>query len=92
MANSAQRGKAATGNGDWLSTACILCALNCGVKVQLSADDRAIARTRGDESHPASKGYLCNKASRLNYYQDRANRGRSRRAGGEGPCLRLRPD
>ena len=74
MANSAQRGKAATGNGDWLSTACILCALNCGVKVQLSADGRAIARTRGDESHPASKGYLCNKASRLNYYQDRANR------------------
>ena len=42
--------------------------------MQLSADGRSIARTRGDESHPASKGYLCNKASRLNYYQDRANR------------------
>ena len=84
MANSAQRGKAATGNGDWLSTACILCALNCGVKVQLSADGRAIARTRGDESHPASKGYLCNKASRLNYYQDRANRLQS--------PMRRRPD
>ena len=74
MANTAQRGKTAKENGDWRSTACILCSLNCGVKVQLSADGRSIARTRGDESHPASKGYLCNKASRLNYYQDRANR------------------
>ena len=27
MVDPAQRGKAATGNGDWLSTACILCAL-----------------------------------------------------------------
>ena len=74
MATAAQIGKTSKENGDWLSTACILCALNCGVKVQLSADGRSIARTRGDESHPASKGYLCNKASRLNYYQDRANR------------------
>ena len=74
MANPAQRGKTAKENEVWHTTACILCALNCGVKVQLSADGRSIARTRGDQSHPASKGYLCNKASRLNYYQDRANR------------------
>ena len=61
-------------NGNWRNTACVLCALNCGVKVQLTPDGSAIARTRGDEGHPASKGYLCNKASRLNYYQDRAGR------------------
>lgn len=59
---------------DWKSTACILCSLNCGVKVQLSEDGREIVRTKGDEDHPASKGYLCNKASRLNYYQNRADR------------------
>ena len=58
----------------WHSTACILCSLNCGVKVQLSEDGKQIARTRGDENHPASRGYLCNKASRLNHYQNRADR------------------
>ena len=42
--------------------------------MQLSADGQSIARTKGDENHPASKGYVCNKASRLNYYQNRADR------------------
>ena len=45
-----------------------------GSRFNCPADGRSIARTRGDEDHPASKGYLCNKASRLSYYQDRANR------------------
>ena len=58
----------------WHSTACVLCALNCGVKVQLSHDQNEIVRTKGDPDHPASKGYLCNKASRLNYYQNRSDR------------------
>ena len=60
--------------GEWHSTACILCALNCGVKVQLSDDGKSIARTKGDPDHPASQGYLCNKASRLNFYQNRSDR------------------
>ncbi len=64
----------AKSEGEWKSTACILCTLNCGVQVQLSDDGTEIARTRGDENHPASKGYLCNKASRLNYYQNKSNR------------------
>ena len=58
----------------WHSTACILCANNCGIKVQLSEDGRSIARTRGDDAHPQSKGYVCNKASRINYYQNREDR------------------
>ena len=58
----------------WESTACVLCSLNCGVKVQLSEDGREIVRTKGDENHPASRGYLCNKASRLNFYQNPNNR------------------
>ena len=61
-------------NAEWKSTACVLCSLNCGVKVQLTDDGRSIARTKGDEAHPGSRGYLCNKASRLNYYQNRADR------------------
>ncbi|MDH3641173.1 MAG: hypothetical protein OES38_03705, partial [Gammaproteobacteria bacterium] len=58
----------------WQSTACILCSLNCGVKVQIADDGKTIARTKGDDQHPASAGYLCNKASRLNFYQNRADR------------------
>ena len=45
---------------DWLQSACILCENNCGIEVQLGgADGRHIVRTRGDEAHPASRGYLC---------------------------------
>jgi anaerobic selenocysteine-containing dehydrogenase len=59
---------------EWKSTACILCSANCGIKVQLSEDGQTIARTKGDDEHPGSRGYVCNKASRLNYYQNRADR------------------
>ena len=66
--------KRKTHQGEWKSTACILCTLNCGIKVQLSEDGQSIVRTKGDENHPASRGYVCNKASRLDYYQNRSDR------------------
>jgi anaerobic selenocysteine-containing dehydrogenase len=56
----------------WQSTACILCECNCGIVVQL--DDRRLAKIRGDKSHPASQGYTCNKALRLDYYQNNRSR------------------
>jgi anaerobic selenocysteine-containing dehydrogenase len=59
-------------NGEWQSTACILCECNCGIVVQL--DGRKLAKIRGDKDHPASQGYTCNKALRLDHYQN--NRGR----------------
>ena len=60
---------------DWKQTACILCECNCGVEVQLGGDNgRHIVRTRGDEAHPASRGYLCQKASRLDHYQNGPDR------------------
>jgi anaerobic selenocysteine-containing dehydrogenase len=52
---------------DWQPTACVLCACNCGVEVQVV--DGAITRVKGDRAHPASKGYACEKAQRLSYYQ-----------------------
>ena len=52
---------------EWKPTACILCACNCGVEVQV--DDGAITRVKGDKAHPGSKGYACEKAQRLAYYQ-----------------------
>ncbi|SRX93943.1 putative oxidoreductase [Mycobacterium tuberculosis H37Rv] [Mycobacterium shimoidei] len=57
---------------DWQQTACILCECNCGIVVQL--DGRTLAKIRGDKKHPASKGYTCNKALRLDHYQNNRNR------------------
>ncbi|HYN21544.1 MAG TPA: molybdopterin-dependent oxidoreductase [Thermoanaerobaculia bacterium] len=57
---------------EWQSTACILCSLNCGIEVQLEGE--RFKRIRGDERHPRSAGYLCQKATRLDYYQNHADR------------------
>ncbi|MCU0295260.1 MAG: molybdopterin-dependent oxidoreductase [Candidatus Nanopelagicales bacterium] len=54
----------------WHPSACILCECNCGVEIQLGEDGRSFAKIRGDKQHPASKGYTCNKALRLNQYQN----------------------
>ena len=55
---------------DWHPTACILCECNCGIEVQLGADQRTFAKIRGDKQHPASQGYTCNKALQLDAYQN----------------------
>ena len=61
--------------GEWKSSACILCSLNCGIEVQLGGEDgRHIVRTRGDKAHPSSQGYLCQKASGLDHYQNGKDR------------------
>ncbi len=56
----------------WHSTACILCSLNCGIEVQIA--DGHLTRVRGDSMHPSSRGYLCQKAARLDYYQNHSRR------------------
>jgi anaerobic selenocysteine-containing dehydrogenase len=56
----------------WLQTACILCSRNCGIEVETK--DGQIVRVRGDRAHPISTGYLCQKAQRLNYYQNHSDR------------------
>jgi anaerobic selenocysteine-containing dehydrogenase len=69
----------------WHPTACILCECNCGVEIRLGGDDgRRFERIRGDKAHPASKGYTCEKALRLDHYQN----GRDRLTA----PLRRRPD
>jgi anaerobic selenocysteine-containing dehydrogenase len=57
---------------DWKQSACILCECNCGIEVQL--DGRSFARIRGDKAHLASRGYTCNKAMRLDHYQNGRHR------------------
>lgn len=56
----------------WQATACILCSLNCGLEVQTK--DRHIVKIKGDKRHPVSQGYLCEKAQRLDHYQNGADR------------------
>ena len=51
-------------------TACILCSLNCGIEVEANRDDREMITIIGDKEHPVSKGYICQKATRLNYYMN----------------------
>jgi anaerobic selenocysteine-containing dehydrogenase len=69
----------------WQQTACILCECNCGVEVELGGvGGMHLARIRGDRAHPASAGYTCNKALRLDHYQHGPDRVRQ--------PLRRRPD
>ena len=60
------RGRAVT------TTACILCSQNCGIEVDV--EDRHLTRIRGDKAHPGSRGYACEKAQRLDYYQNAKSR------------------
>ncbi len=53
-------------------TACILCSRNCGLKVEIN--DGKFVKIQGDEQHPISKGYICQKAARLEYYQNHDDR------------------
>ena len=50
----------------------MLCGTNCGIEVQI--EGRHIARVRGDKSHPVSEGYLCQKAARIDHYQNHLRR------------------
>ncbi len=60
---------------DWKPTACILCECNCGIEVELGGDDgRRLVRLRGDKRHPGSQGYACEKAHRLDFYQQSRDR------------------
>jgi anaerobic selenocysteine-containing dehydrogenase len=72
----------ATASAEWKKTACILCAVNCGLEVQ--TEGHRIVHTRGDRAHPISRGYVCEKSQRLDYYQHGADRLNS--------PLRRRPD
>jgi anaerobic selenocysteine-containing dehydrogenase len=59
-------------NDQWHRTACILCSLNCGIEVKL--DRRRIMRVRGNRDHVASQGYACEKAQRIDFYQNGRDR------------------
>ncbi|MCH7339990.1 molybdopterin-dependent oxidoreductase [Acinetobacter higginsii] len=53
-------------------TACILCSRNCGLSVEI--EDNQFKKIKGDDQHPFSQGYICQKAARLRHYQQHADR------------------
>jgi formate dehydrogenase len=68
-------GTAAGAPAPWHQSACILCECNCGIEIRLGgADGRRFERIRGDKAHPASAGYTCEKALRLDHYQNGRHR------------------
>lgn len=59
----------------WHKTACILCSVNCGLEVQTGGEGgRHIVKIRGDDAHPGSQGYVCEKSQRMDRYQNGADR------------------
>ncbi|MEM7339330.1 MAG: molybdopterin-dependent oxidoreductase [Actinomycetota bacterium] len=52
----------------WHKTTCILCESNCGIEARV--EDGHFTRIRGNKSHVGSKGYTCEKALRLDHYQN----------------------
>ncbi len=61
-----------TTDDDWKKTACIICALNCGLEIK--TDGHHITKIKGDKSHPISQGYICEKSQRMDFYQNGADR------------------
>lgn len=57
---------------EWKKTACIICSLNCGLEVQTAGG--RIVKARGDKDHPTSRGYVCEKSQRMDFYQNGADR------------------
>ena len=59
-------------NSDKKISACILCSRNCGISVTSEAG--RFTQIKGDPNHPTTKGYICQKAARLDYYQNHEER------------------
>ncbi len=54
------------------TTACILCSRNCGLSVEVEGNH--LKKIRGDKAHPLTQGYICQKAARLEHYQNHDDR------------------
>ena len=57
-----------TAQPTWHKTTCILCESNCGIEVRV--EDGRFTRIKGNKAHVGSKGYTCEKALRLDHYQN----------------------
>ena len=46
-------------DSDWRSTSCVLCSLNCGLRLRV--ENNRITKVKGDRPNPFSRGYTCSK-------------------------------
>jgi len=58
--------------GQWHKTACVMCAQNCGLEVQVA--DNTMVKVRPDKDNPRSRGYACRKGLSIAYHQHHAQR------------------
>jgi anaerobic selenocysteine-containing dehydrogenase len=56
----------------WKTTACVLCAQNCGIEVLV--ENGRIVRSKPDKSNPRSEGYICRKGSNIAHFQHHGQR------------------
>ena len=56
----------------WHKTTCVLCELNCGLKVQVK--NNQISAVQPDDNHPISKGYICRKGLHIADHQNHKDR------------------
>ena len=61
-----------TPNVEHHANACILCSRNCGITITTDGDK--LNKIKGDPLHPMTKGYICQKAARLEHYQNHDDR------------------
>ena len=57
---------------EWHKTACVLCAQNCGLEVQV--ENNRIVKVRAGKENLRSQGYICRKGQHVNHYQHHSER------------------
>jgi len=57
---------------EWKSSACMLCSIGCSIEVQV--EGQQLKKIRGDKASKSSEGYICQKAARLDHYQNHSER------------------
>ena len=77
MTNAAKKkvnktSKKINANAEQHANACILCSRNCGISI--TTENKTLVKIKGDPKHPMTKGYICQKAARLEHYQNHADR------------------
>ncbi len=56
----------------WKKTTCTMCAVCCGIEVQV--ENNRIIKVRPDKDSPVSEGYICRKGMKIAYHQHNADR------------------
>jgi anaerobic selenocysteine-containing dehydrogenase len=67
-----KRNNAQSNDENWQSTACMLCSIGCSIEVK--TENGHLTKIRGDKASASSEGYICQKAARLDHYQNHSER------------------